>query len=210
MVLSTLSLSSHAGILIEPYLGFGLGMSGDHTSTVSGNSNVFDSDPGSAVEFGGRVGYTFMGFFGALNYSMTSFDIDDKPTKIAGVSSSSYATNTISMDQNAFGVTVGYKLPILLRFWGTYHFNVSWDSDADRVADNTTNYKTESSGNGFSLGAGWTGLPFITVYAEYSSVTIDTLDKATNSGGTDVSGNFSSYERTRNSLIIGVSAPFDI
>jgi hypothetical protein len=205
LLLALLSPSILAGLLIEPYVGYNLGMSSDYKATVSGAAGAYKSSPTAGPEYGGRLGYSFLGLFVAADYSMLSFDSKDTITTLDG-SAVTGTEDKSSVDQTAMGLAVGYELPILLRVWGKYLFDVGWDVNNTTLTPTTTE---EISGSGIAVGLGFTALPFLNIYAEYQSVTMDTVDKATTSSG-DVKANYTDYERKRTSITIGISLPLDI
>lgn len=201
--------SSFAGLLIEPYLGYGIGLSGDSKITSGSNAFQYDSGVGSGPEYGARLGYSFLGAFAALDYSMSSFKVEDKITGLNGSSLSGYSNNKSEVDEKAMALTVGYELPILLRVWGKYIFNVGWEIEKDKIVSESTPYKSELSGTGIALGAAFTTLPFVNIYAEYKSVKLDEVDSIS-ANGVDVKSSTSGYERERSSITVGVSVPFDL
>ena len=62
-----------AGLLIEPYVGFGLGTSAETKLTTPAYNFEVETDAGSGIGFGGRLGYSFAGLFAAVDYSIESF-----------------------------------------------------------------------------------------------------------------------------------------
>ena len=60
-------------------------------------------------------------------------------------------------------IFVGYELPIMLRAWATYFFDSNWDFDGGEKTEFTT----------IALGVGFTGLPFVSLNAEYRLNTFD-------------------------------------
>jgi hypothetical protein len=203
----------NAGILIEPYVGYNLGLSQD-TSLKDTSSQTFgyESKPGSSPGYGARLGYSVAMVFAAVDYSMSSFTVEDKYTTYNSIVLSNPDTYKTDVDQTALGVAVGITLP-LFRFWGKYLFNVKWDMGQDKLlgSDGTDKpYKTELSGSGIALGAGFSMLPFIKLFLEYQSITVDDVDVFKDAEGTDLKGDITSYNRERSSILLGVSIPFDI
>ncbi len=172
------SNTAQAGVLVEPYLGFGIG-SGDR-----GNIDYDYTTP----QFGARLGYSFLGLMGGIDYSLaTSFDIDAENTTTGVNSSTSYK-------KNQFGIFVGYELPILLRAWGTYYVNASLEDDIAPISD--------YSGSGYALGVGFTGLPFVSLNLEYRSFSYDEVE--TSGSTSTLSPSFD-----LNEILLSVSLPLD-
>ncbi len=144
------SANSQAALLLEPYLGYSFG---------SADRLNYEYDY-STPQIGGRVGYQMLGLMLGVDYSMGlgSFDMDAKNTT-TGV------TTTSKYKKSQLGLFVGYNLPVLLRVWGTYYVNASLEDDIAPI--------TEYSGSGFALGAGFTGLPFVSLNLEYRNFSYD-------------------------------------
>lgn len=106
LIVLTISLNTHAGFLIDPYIG-----AGNFTGVLDLDAG---SDPDDIEEsltaVGSRLGYSFLLLSAGLDYQMLTIDGENQ-------------TN-----MSAF---VGVDLPILLRFWGEYFFS----SEADDVED---------------------------------------------------------------------------
>ncbi len=145
------SQAAQADLLLEPYLGY------TFASGEQGNDYEYDY---MTPQIGGRVGYQMLGLMAGLDYSTSlgKFDTDVKTV-------STGAESTYKYQKNQLGVFVGYNLPILLRVWGTYYFNANIEDDIAPI--------TEHSGSGFALGAGFTGLPFVSLNLEYRSFSYD-------------------------------------
>ena len=189
--LFSINNSSMAGVLLEPYLGFSL--IGDGDSKVT---NIDQDHSYSAITLGGRVGYTFLGFMGGLDYSYETHDIKSK---------SSVETAKDGINRNQLGLFVGYNLPILVRVWGTYFIHAGVEGK-DNVSESSQFLSKDNkleSGSGIALGAGFTGLPFVSINLEYRKFD---FDKLTTKGVTD-----NSYKGTSLSeFLLSVSLPLDI
>jgi hypothetical protein len=103
LVLMLASTLSSAGILIEPQLGYVFSHSLKTTASLSANgatSSLSVNASGTALEYGGRLGYSFLGLSTGLNYS-----------------------NGANSKGSNLGVFVGYSAPILIRAWAAYNFD---------------------------------------------------------------------------------------
>lgn len=180
-VLSLGFSSANAGVLLEPYLGYKIA-SGDRAITTATEYSF------NTPTIGGRVGYQFLGFMAGLDYSMStgSFGLETKTLT---------TTTEVNNDQDQFGLFVGYNLPILFRVWGTYFLSSNLEqADGD-----------ENKGSGFALGAGFTGLPFVSLNLEIRSISYDEFyDKS--AGTTTTLNPTSDYTE----VLLSVSMPIDL
>lgn len=133
--------TAQAGILIDPYIG-----TGQFTSTFDSNLGQ-ENKTETYTATGARLGYTFLLFSVGIDYQMGS-------TKLAKE----------TFKSNSTSVFVGVDLPILLRAWAEYFLSSSVDSN-DANIDSNLSFK-----NGYSVGVGFTGLPFISVNAELQNI----------------------------------------
>ena len=106
-----LNQAAHAGVMLEPFVGYGMGSSKQGSSTYK--------DSGSA--YGARIAYSQMGFFVGGEYQGGS--ITSKPT--TGSSTTAKITD--------LGATAGFQFPMLLRVFGTYFFSSEGKLDNGKV-----------------------------------------------------------------------------
>lgn len=133
---------ANAGVLFEPYIGYGFG------SSEQGSSK---SD-GTGPEFGGRIAFETLGFFIGGEYMAATIKTKNKTTK-----------NTYNYNVTNIGATVGYQFPILLRAYATYFFTSNAKVD--------TTIPATYSGNAMKIGVGFTGLPIVSINLEYIATT---------------------------------------
>lgn len=137
--------NSHAGLLIEPLVGFSYGKL---NSEFSGSST--DASGIKGASYGGRLGYQNFGLQLGLDYlsSNMTYDADDNKFKTS-----------------EFGGFIGYEFPVLLRVYAGFVF-----SGTGEAVDNstTTDFK---GGTGPKIGVGLTLLPFLDFNVEYRSIT---------------------------------------
>lgn len=178
--------SAQAGFLIEPYVGFGIS-SGENSNTAKVE---YDQ---TAPFLGARVGYQTLGFMFGLDYTKgMEADFD---TKVGSV------TSTTDLDQSTFGVFVGYNLPVMLRVWGAYYFDTTLEQQSGAGTGD------EISGNGIGLGAGFTGLPFVSLNLEYRMMTLDESKDNSTGTTTKLTG---TDEVDYNQIMLSVSLPLNI
>lgn len=177
---SFVAAEAHAGVLVEPMVGYQFG-DGDEGSTDHTYSGPF---------LGGRLGYQTLGLMLGLDYRLATFE--DKAENTAGVTKD-------DQKQQKIGAFVGYNLPIMLRAWASYYFDVSTEDDDSRNANKGDKY----SGDGIGLGIGFTGLPFISLNLEYHSFSYDEFENASTGSKSSVS-DFDASE-----ILFSVSLPLD-
>ncbi len=93
-----LNQTANAGVMLEPFVGYGMG------SSKAGSAKYKDS----GTVYGARVAYYMAGFFAGGEYQGSSFTF--KPTTGSDVTGKG----------TDIGATVGFEFPILLRVYGTY------------------------------------------------------------------------------------------
>jgi hypothetical protein len=187
LLVACFSLSANAGFLVEPYLGYKMG-SGDRSTNPTTDIDY------SSPTFGARLGYQFLGLMAGVDYSLASFDLTQEQ------SGSSDTVN--SMKQSTFGLFVGYDFPILLRAWGAMYFDSNLEDDDSR----NSNLGDEFGGDGYGLGVGFTGLPFVSINLEYRSLSYDDFTDASNSANDGTLAN--PYDVSE--IILSVSLPLDL
>ncbi len=137
---ATLSMSSFAGFMIEPYAGFG-------TYATTLDAAAFEDAEASGETYtsvGARAGYSLLLFSGGLDLEMM-------------------ATGDGNINNTAFWV--GVDLPVLLRFYGKYIFSSSFDYDNDDASSVDLEFDS-----GYAVGVGFTGLPFVVINLEVSAL----------------------------------------
>jgi hypothetical protein len=144
--------TAHAGLLIEPNVGF----------AVSGGWEQGNQDDDlSMTHIGSRIGYlTAMGlmFGGDLQYGM-------------GTISDTTEADVTTMD---LGLFVGYQSFMGLRVYGAYFLSSLIDYD---VASNL-----EMTGAGFKLGVGYQFVEYFALNLEYHMMTYDEAESTSGSG----------------------------
>ena len=143
-VLSVLCLSStaSAGILIEPYLGYGMGKS-KFTSPSAYEGDI------SGTMLGARVAYTIPIFFFGLDYGM--FTGQFKVT--------SHSVLDYDASASALYLLAGAQIPLIRGYIGYAIMGSSKTKDSSG--------ETTSTGSSMKLGASFTGLPFVALNLEY-------------------------------------------
>lgn len=189
LLISALLLSStavHAGILIEPYVGYGIGSGEDSDSPKT----EYDMN---APFIGGRLGYQALGFMAGLDFTKwMESELEGK---------TSLGTSTADADQQTIGAFVGYNLPALLRVWVGYYFSHKIEiQSGSSVGD-------EFKGGGYGLGVGFTALPMLSINLEYRMHTFDEHKNASSGSTSALNG---SSEIDFNQIMISASLPLDI
>ncbi|ATH08130.1 hypothetical protein BIY24_09260 [Halobacteriovorax marinus] len=188
-----LSSNSFAGILVEPFIGYGIGSAEYTTGSLTADAK------NTGPQFGARLGYTAFGFMGGLEYRKSSGSLSyDKHT-----GGGTWTNSGVDQDYSGteIGAFLGYELPILLRAYVGYTFNTKWEFDKNGAWIGAAN--DELSGNTTTLGVGFTGLPFVSLNLEFRMIELDKYKDV--SLGTETSTDFSSNE-----VVLGVSLPLDL
>lgn len=179
--------ASHAAILVEPVVGFNLGARSNFDSYSDGSTTLASQEfsGGTGLSYGGRFGYQNFGFQVGLDYLASSLDFDDKDMKD-------------DFNTTEWAAFVGFRFPILLRFYAGYIFSATADS---KIVDGTgtTQDADFNGGSGFKAGLGWTVLPFVDLNLEYRNVAFDEWK----SGGTKLP-----QDVDYRSFLLSVSLPF--
>lgn len=151
-IFTLITLSTQAGVLIEPHFGY----------VLSGNADRgTDKTKFNGPEYGARLGAQKYGLMGGLDYTHSSFTYK--------TTAGSIGNDDKKHDQ--VGAFIGYKFPILVRIWGTYYFYDKTTQTANGANENS-GYWTK--GHGSELGVGYTGLPFLSVNLQYRQTNHDT------------------------------------
>ncbi len=185
----TLSLS-HAGILIEPQLGYIV--SGGGEFTVSG-ANYDDSYSG--LTYGARLGYQALGLMAGVSYFATSYETESKCSNCSPTSAKT------DYDQTSIGAFAGYNFPIMLRAWVGYHFSVKEEATKASSYSNKGDYW---KGSATEIGIGFTPLPLVSLNLIYKMFDYDKFKN----GVSGVESSPSGYEPKE--IQLAVSVPFNI
>lgn len=191
VVLIFLGKVALAGVLIEPYVGYS--MLGKMTKTESSVERSYNY---SGLNFGGRLGAQYLGLMGGLIYDHGSYTATfKKPLNLMPSDG-----DESKWSANSYGLFVGYNLPILLRFWGSYFFKSDWEA-----TDTQGGYNKNDTLNGsaYELGVGYTALPFLSLNLQYRVTDFDKIERAT---GTKTNLN----DTNAKSLLLSVSLPINL
>lgn len=147
----SMSLVSHAGILIEPLVGYS---SGKFTTESSNNSSGELSVKG--MSYGGRLGYQNVGFQVGLDYLKSNMSADEGDLKTSEL-----------------GLFVGFEFPVLFRVYAGYIVSGKGTLSGDDPTEEDVDLK---GGTGPKLGVGLTLLPFLDFNVEYRNIKYDSQE----------------------------------
>ena len=211
-----LTSTASAGFLIDPYLGFRF--SGEIVEdTNRGDEDEYEF---SGLAYGARVGYDYFGIMFGVEYGMASSDIEQSADpECAGIANCSVVGKKHEGDFKNLGIFVGYNVPLMFRVWFTYFLSAEMEltgktDQTDLGGD--TNSTTTYDGGGYSLGVGYTGLPFLSINLEYKKLTYNEIDfvgafSATADLPTSSHVNFGSRgELDSSEIMLSVSLPLDL
>lgn len=125
---------SYADFVVEPRI-----------SMLKASDDSSPKNDVSAMPYGIRLGYSFVGFYAALDYEMGSADVD-------GVSG--------TYDFSVMGLTAGYRFPIMLDIWLTSIMSSEFSKSGASLTD----------GSGTKFGLGYTIAPFVKLFIESTSL----------------------------------------
>ncbi|WP_413560476.1 hypothetical protein [Bdellovibrio sp. HCB209] len=140
--------TAHAGIMIEPYLGYEMGSHTDTNPTAKTE----------LVNMGARIAWTAP----ALLWLGIDYNLG-----VSGKYKPDGQTNSDGKRNTLYGV-IGVDLPILLRGWVGYGLmsEIKFDSPSDSTF----------KGKPVKVGVGFTGLPFISLNFEYIMENLDKIE----------------------------------
>lgn len=177
------SFNAKADLLIEPLVGYNLGVKTDFKKNSSVGWDGQEYSGGMGPAYGGRLGYQKLGFQVGLDYLHSSIDMDHKDLK-----------ENVDMDE--WAAFVGFEFPILFRVYAGYIFSAEGDTEG------TGNTKIDlKSGSGLKAGLGFTLLPFLDINFEYRRGSFDEWKLGNQKIDSKVD---------YNAFMIGLSLPFTI
>lgn len=182
--------AAQAILYVEPYVGYRLNATEVNTSA---GTAAYSWD---GVGMGARLGGSFLMFAAGLQYEMGSYE-ESLDEAIGGVAAGS--TNT-EYDTTNLGAFVAFTGLPLINVWGTYFFSSELEYSASSDA---TDIGSTINGSGYGVGAGFTGLPFLSINLDYRMYA---YDEATNAAGvTQTLTN--EYESSE--IMLSISSPWD-
>ena len=159
IITSAFSLTSNAGIHVEPYLGFSAAKIDEKISALPQTSDGL-----TGVGLGLRVGYSIPFFWGAIDYS-TAGSLTSKVAETAGGNSSASA--------DKMGITAGFTLVPMLDLMAGYVMTAN-------LTQNLIGGEEKLKGSGYKLGVGITMLPLVSIIIEYMDISYDNSTNITN------------------------------
>lgn len=181
-----------AGLYLEPYAGVALAGKLERKTTSFPTFGDY-----SGVQIGGRAGYSMLGFMGGLTLNLAmKTDIE---------ATSGVVRTNDGVTRRDIGAFVGFNFPILVRVWASYYFNSMLEGQ-DPGIHNTLDSSETYNGNGYSIGVGFTGLPFLSLNLELRNFTYDEQEDI------DASPQTTTFnpEYTSNEVFVSISLPLDL
>lgn len=175
---------SHAGLLLEPYLGY-------ESSTLTLDDGSVDSGgKATGVGFGARLGYKSpVMFWVAADYSSLS----------GATYKGAVSTNDGKLDTTSLYLDVGVDLPILFRLWAGYGLQSKSKFAGDAGTGGDIIYESP-----LKVGVGLTAFPIVSINVEYFTAKVKEIE----TGGSTTQG--SAFKTADNKgLVVSVSAPFN-
>tara|TARA_B100000925_G_scaffold291678_1_gene280713 strand:+ start:1454 stop:1999 length:546 start_codon:yes stop_codon:yes gene_type:complete len=139
--------SAKADLLLEPYIGYSINQ--QEQDTALGTQEF--TQTGSIM--GARVGWQSFGLMLGAEYGYApTLTSELTLAKLGGAEGTE-----VEYSGTYMGAFVGYDFPILVRAWATYFFDVTYSPETG----------SDLTATGTSFGVGFTGLPFVSLNAEY-------------------------------------------
>lgn len=181
--------SANALLYVEPYAGYRMA---SFDLTVAGRNLEYAQ---SGVGYGARLGTSLIPLITVgLQYELGSYALD---LDTDGVTSS---LDNDEYDSTHMGIFAAFTSLPLINVWGSYFF----DSSLERTAG-TNNVGNTFNGSGYGVGAGFTGLPFLSINLDYRMFTYDELETA---AGVTTTLDADS-ERDVTEVMLSISSPWD-
>ena len=194
------SMPVYSGILIEPYLGYGI-VSGESQGDNESTSTIDYSM--NAPMFGGKIGGTFAGAMVGVDYRRMSGEMEAEAQTTAAYQLLVPGVTTITSKYDTtietIGLFGGYKLPFI-KFWGQYFVSSRMKTTPKSP---TTGSTAIYSGKGYSVGSGITIIPMLNINVEFTKVNLDKVEI----GGTTT--NLNNQDIDLNIISIFASIPFE-
>jgi len=153
LLFSKSAFAETAGVLTEPYAGY---FTGEASGTDIGKADI------KSYGYGARLGYqTETGWNFGLDYSQGKGDYEPS------------AGDKFDFSSKDGGVFVGYAFPAYIKVWASYIFK-----HEATIKEFNAGADTELDGEGFNVGIGIKGIPFVTVNLSYQERKYDKMDGA--------------------------------
>ncbi|MBF0359712.1 MAG: hypothetical protein HQK49_01805 [Oligoflexia bacterium] len=154
----------HAGILFEPLVGYALNGQVSQKFIEGGTTYKFTY---TGIGYGFRFGYSGVGFMGGLQADMINEEWKGKEPLATGINDEKSKFNGLNL-----GLFIGYHLPSILRFWGTFYAYDKYTKTDDVGAYSKDDYLL---GMGYSLGIGVAPIPILSINVEYRNFMLDKI-----------------------------------
>jgi hypothetical protein len=179
------SYSAKAALYLEPYVGGLLGVYHEDGNQTTPSVLTINNNGGfTGGIFGGRLGVEFIGLSTGLDFGAGS--ATGKPTDTTNYKKTDYSMTDL-------GAFVQIRFPILFRIWASYIMSAKADAK-------NSNGTSSLSGDGYKVGIGFTGIPFVSVNFEAYSTKYDKIDPPS---GTTITG----YSNNISAFMFGISIP---
>ena len=150
MLLLCTAQYSHAGLLLEPVLGYSSGEILDNDEMAK--------DSLSGLSYGGRIGYQHSQYQIGFDYLRSSYQVDemdDFSSQEAGIFVAYISP------ENHVRAYLGYMIYSAIKFSASANVEVDGNNVYVDFDAKTT------KGSGFKVGVGYTGLPYVNINLEY-------------------------------------------
>ena len=107
------------------------------------NNNSSDKGDLTGNLIGAKIGFSQMGFSVGLDGRRFSYKLESESSSV----------DDLNYTGDVFGAFIGYDLPIMLRFWGSYFLG-------GELQDSDNSANSIGSPSGYAVGVGYKILPF--------------------------------------------------
>lgn len=168
LVAMSVFTTAQASFLIEPFVGYNF----NSDYKINGTCTSCELDV-EGTSIGARVGWQNLGLQLGGAVKRSQLEVDGLEASV-----------------NSLGIFVGYELPILFRFWAEYTLfsEVEYEDSGAQIID----------GSGYTIGFGYTGLPFVAINLELSKINYKEFEVGSVSGPVDID---------LNTVLLSVSLP---
>lgn len=183
--------AAQALLYLEPYAGYRLS---SFDITAAGQTYEFSQ---SGIGYGARVGTSLIPFITVgLQYEMGTYGLD---LDTSGVTSN---LSTEEYDSTHMGIFAAFTSLPLVNVWGTYF--LSSNLEVSKAGSNAVGDTIK--GSGYGLGAGFTGLPFLSINVDYRMFSYDKFESAAGVESSLAAGS----ERDVTEIMLSISSPWDL
>ena len=192
---------ANAGLFLEPYLGYGLGVQEYNLKSGSSPQSVSSFSAPNGITIGGRAGWGLGPLYVVGDYSTYSWD--------GSIPGATPSTSAGAWTFSSMGVSAIFSPPVLpIRLWIGYQF-------AEKLTQKYGSMEFSKTGTALKFGGSLTVLPLVlaslTVNVEYIMSNYGDFTLSNDQGSVSIAGNTLTFgDLKQNTVLISIGLPFDI